>query len=203
MAKIRIDKELVENLPRGIRVRSPKDREEANRALIELGSLIDGMRGIASKADRGIAEIERTAARRIQSRRKRAIRITVGLKRYWDAQRIELTGDSTRKSAKIGSGTIGERKGKPKVNTGGMSDEEVIEMIRKRGMLKALTRRQRRILDRIAMIREENRDRVSRIPGVEIYQDEFFFAKPFSGTADMVREVEEEEGGFELNLTAK
>jgi phage host-nuclease inhibitor protein Gam len=152
---------------------TPQTAAEASNAMGELGTAMAERARLQAELDKAIAEITARYQPKIQALAGQVKDLVAGLQTWAEANKDELTSDGKR-SINLGTGELGWRLNPPKVKVTGLV--KVIEILKAKGleMLVAV----KEDVNKKAVL--EDPGRIKGIKGLEVVQDETFWAKPAS-----------------------
>lgn len=155
----------------------PQDRNQATEFVRRVGDVQRQLKEIAAGAEERIAAIQQEAAQNAQPHQEELDRLVDGLFRFFEANRNELTGGGTRKSADLGTGIIGEHANPHRVELT-EKKEAVLANLRKLNLGEQFIRTVEEINREAMLESEESRALAATVRGVKIAQTVEFRVKP-------------------------
>lgn len=155
---------------------TPQTAAEASNAMGELGTAMAERARLQAELDKAIANVTAHFQPKIQGLSAQVKDLVSGLQTWAEAHKDELTAQGKR-SVNLGTGEVGWRLNPPKVRVTGLG--KVIELLKAKGMEMLVAVKED--VNKKAIL--EDPSQVKGIKGLEIVQDETFWAKP--ATIDM------------------
>ena len=152
---------------------TPQTAAEASNAMGELGNAMAERAKLQAELDQAIAAVTAKFQPKIQALAGQVKDLVSGLQTWGEANKDELTAQGKR-SVNLGTGEVGWRMNPPKVKVTGLP--KVIELLKAKGleMLVAV----KEDINKKAIL--EDPSQIKGVKGLEVVQDETFWAKPAS-----------------------
>ncbi|MEW5763600.1 MAG: host-nuclease inhibitor Gam family protein [Acidobacteriota bacterium] len=152
---------------------TPQTAAEASNAMGELGTAMAERARLQAELDAEVAKVTAKYQPKIQLLAAQVKDLVGGLQTWAEANKDELTAQG-RRSVNLGTGELGWRLNPPKVRVTGIG--KVIELLKAKGleMLVAV----KEDINKKAIL--EDPSQIKGIKGLEIIQEETFWAKPAS-----------------------
>ncbi len=152
---------------------TPQTAAEASNAMGELGTAMADRAKLQADLDKAVAEVTAKFQPKIQALAAQVKDLVGGLQTWAEANKDDLTAQGKR-SVNLGTGEVGWRTNPPKVKVTGLP--KVLELLKAKGleMLVAI----KEDINKKAVL--EDPSQIKGVKGLEIVQDETFWAKPAS-----------------------
>lgn len=150
---------------------TPQTAAEASNMMADLGSAMAERARLQAELDKAVADVTAKYQPKIQDLAARIKEAVQGLQTWAEANKDELTADGKR-TVNLGTGEVGWRLNPPKVKVTGLP--KVLDLLKAKGLYNLI--KVKEDLDRVAILKEP--DAVKGVKGLEIVQEETFWAKP-------------------------
>lgn len=166
----------------------PKNREAAAKFVRQVGDEQRELEAIAADAGSRIALLQEAATRKAQPHQEALDRLVDGLFKFFETNRAALTNGGSRKSADLGTGTIGEYTNPHRVD---LTDNKgaVLANLKKLGLAGEFIRNVEEINREAMLESEENRALAATVKGVKVTQTIEFRVKPSEALKEVVADV--------------
>lgn len=160
---------------RGANIPVPQNREDAARAVREIGDANRELARLEAAMNDEIARVKEQFENQATPFRDFVAGRTEGLKMWAEANRTELTGGDKTKTVDLGTGELKWRQTPPKVTIRGKL-EDCIAALKRLGLKRFI--RIKEEVDRDAMLRDKVA--AATVPGVSVGSEgEDFYVEPF------------------------
>lgn len=172
----------------------PKNREEAAEFVRQVGDKQRKLEAVVADAEGRIAAIRQEVAEKALPHQEKLDRLVDGLFLFFGANRDELTDGGKRKSADLGTGTIGEHTNPHKVE---LTDvKAVLANLKQLGLTDKFIRTVEEVNKEAMLESEENRKLAATVKGVKVSQAVEFLVRP----AETLKEVVADEARLKRRI---
>ena len=152
---------------------TPQTAAEASNAMGDLGTAMAERAKTQAEMDAAVAQVTAKFQPKIQALAAQVKDLVNGLQTWGEANKDELTAQGKR-SVNLGTGEVGWRMNPPKVKVTGLP--KVIELLKAKGLDMLLAIKED--INKKAIL--EDPSQIKGVKGLEVVQEETFWAKPAS-----------------------